>query len=51
MVVLRLTWVEANVDLKDKDEGVLEGLLQVQGTLGASTATPSNNWLLREFKD
>ena len=30
---------------------VLEGCLQEQGMLGASVTTPSNNRLLREFKD
>ena len=49
--MLRLTRVEANVDLKDKGEGVPEGRLQEQRMLGASAATPSNDWLLREFKD
>ena len=51
VVVLHLTRVEANIDLKDKGKGVLEGHLQEQGMLGASAATPSNNRLLREFKD
>ena len=50
-LLLRLTRVEANVDLKDKGKGFLEGRLQEQGMLGASAATPSNDRLLREFKD
>ena len=49
--MLRLTRVEANVDLKDKGKGVLEGRLQEQRMLGASAATSSNDRLLREFKD
>ena len=49
--MLRLTRVEANIDLKDKGKGVPEGRLQEQRMLGASAATPSNNRLLREFKD
>ena len=43
LLVLRLTWVEANVDLKDKGKGFLEGRLQEQRMLGASAATPSND--------
>ena len=50
-LVLRLTWVEANVDLKDKGKGFLEGCLQEQRMLGASAATSSNDRLLREFRD
>ena len=50
-VVLRSTRVEASIDLKDKGKGVLEGQPQEQGMLGASAATPSNDRLLREFKD
>ena len=50
-LLLRLTRVEANVDLKDKGEGSLEGSLQEQRMLGASAATPGNDRLLREFKD
>ena len=49
--MLRLTQVEANVDLKDKGEVVLEGRLQERRMLGASTATPGNDRLLREFMD
>ena len=49
--VLRLTRVEATVDLKDKGKGVLEGRLQERRMLGASAATPGNDRLLREFKD
>ena len=49
--LLRLTRVEANVDLKDKGKGVPEGRLQEQRMLGASAATPGNDRLLREFKD
>ena len=51
LILLRLTRIEANVDLKDKGEGVPEGHLQEQRMLGASAATPSNDRLLREFKD
>ena len=36
---------------RQRDKGVLEGHLQEQGMLGASAATPSNDRLLREFKD
>ena len=46
-----MTRVEANVDLKRQGPRVLEGCLQEQRVLGASAATPSNNQLLREFKD
>ena len=49
--MLHLTRVEANVDLKDKGEGIPEGRLQEQGMLGASAATPGNDQLPREFKD
>ena len=49
--MLRLTRVEANIDLKDKGKGVPEGRLQEQRMLGASAATPGNDRLLREFKD
>ena len=42
-LLLRLTRVEANVDLKDKGKGFLEGRLQEQRMLGASAATPSND--------
>ena len=45
-LLLRLTQVEAIVDLKDKGKGVLEGCLQEQGMLGASAATPGNSRLL-----
>ena len=45
-LLLRLTRVEANVDLKDRGTRFLEGRLQEQGVLGASAATPSNNQLL-----
>ena len=50
-LLLCLTRVEANVDLKDKGKGFLEGCLQEQRMLGASAATPSNDRLLREFRD
>ena len=50
-LLLRLTRVEANIDLKNEGEGVLEGRLQESRMLGASAATPSNDRLLREFKD
>ena len=50
-LLLCLTRVEANVDLKGQGQGFLEGRLQEQRMLGASTTTPSNNQLLREFKD
>ena len=50
-LLLRLTQVEANVDLKDKGKGVPEGRLQEQRMLGTSAATPGNDRLLREFKD
>ena len=49
-LLLHLTWVEANVDLKRQGARVLEGCLQEQGVSGASTMTPSNNQLLRKFK-
>ena len=49
--MLRLTRVEANIDLNDKGEGIPEGRLQERRVLGASTATPGNDQLLREFKD
>ena len=39
-LLLRLTRVEANADLKDKGKGFLEGRLQEQRILGASAATP-----------
>ena len=48
--MLRLARVEANVDLKDEGDGVLEGRLQEQGMLGASAVTPGNDRLLREFQ-
>ena len=44
--MLRLTRVEASVDLKDKGQGILEGLLQERRVLGTSAATPSNSRLL-----
>ena len=50
-LLLRLTRVEANVDLKRQGQGFLEGRLQEQRMSGASTTTPSNDRLLREFKD
>ena len=44
--VLRLTQVEANVDLKRPEAKVLEGRLQDQGESGASATTSSNSqWL------
>ena len=49
--VLCLTRVEANIDLKILGSRVLQEHLQEQGMSGASTTTPSNNRLLREFKD
>ena len=48
-LLLRLTRIEANVDLKDKGKGFLEGRLQEQRMLGASAATPSNDRLLGGF--
>ena len=45
-LLLHLTRVETSVDLKDEGRGILEGLFQERKTLGASTATPSNSWLL-----
>ena len=45
-LLLRLTWVEASIDLKDKGRRVLEGLLQERRVLGTSAATPSNSRLL-----
>ena len=45
-LLLRLTRVEASVDLKDKGQGILEGLLQERRVLGTSAATPSNSRLL-----
>ena len=49
-LLLRLTRVEANVDLKRRGTRVLEGRLQEYKVLGASTATPGNDQLLMEFK-
>ena len=49
--MLRLTQVEASIHLRKQGSRVLEGGLQGQGMLGASAATPSNDRLLREFKD
>ena len=50
-VVLCLTRIEASADSKQLRLKVLEGLLRESRMLGASTATPGNNWLHREFKD
>ena len=33
-----------------RNKGFLKGVLKNKGVLGASTTTPGNNWLLREFK-
>ena len=49
-LLLCLTRVEANIDLKRQGQGFLEGHLQEQRMSGASTTTPGNNRLLREFK-
>ena len=49
--MLRLTRIEANIDLKGQGPRILEGRLQEQRMLGASAATPSNDRLLREFED
>ena len=35
---------------KTRNKGFLKGVLKNKGVLGASTTTPGNNWLLREFK-
>ena len=49
--MLCLTQVEASVDLKRQGQGFLEERLQERRMSGASTITPSNDLLLREFKD
>ena len=50
-LLLHLTRVEASVDLKRQGQGFLEGHLQERRMSGASKITPSNDLLLREFKD
>ena len=45
LIMLSLTQVEANVNLKSKDEWVLEGRLQERRMLGASAATLGNDRL------
>ena len=49
-LLLRLTRVEANADLKDKGKGFLEGRLQEQRILGASAASLSNSQLRKTFQ-
>ena len=48
--VLRLTRVEANVDLKDRRRRFLKGIFKKTRMSGASAMTPGNNRLHREFK-
>ena len=48
--LLCLTRVEANVDLKDQRRRFLKGVFKKTRMSGASTMTPSNNRLHREFK-
>ena len=49
-LLLRLTWMKASINPKRQRSRVLEGLLQETRMLGASTATPSNGRLHREFQ-
>ena len=49
-LLLRLTWVGPRVDLKQRRLRSLEGLLQESRMLGASTTTPGNEQLLKEFQ-
>ena len=50
VLVLRLTWIEANVDLKDWRWRFLMGVFKKTRVSGASAMTPGNNRLHREFK-
>ena len=49
-LLLRLARVETNIDSKQQGGGILEGLLQGTRMLGASTATPDNRRLFKEFQ-
>ena len=49
-LLLCLTRVEANIDLKDRRAKVLEGVFKKTRMSRASTTTPGNTWLHREFK-
>ena len=48
--VLRLTRVEANVDLKDRRRRFLKDVFKKTRMSGTSATTPGNNRLHREFK-
>ena len=49
-LLLRLTQVEANIDLKDLRRRFLKGVFKSSRVSGASATTPGNNWLHRESK-
>ena len=49
-LLLCLTQVEANVDLKDLRQRFLKCVFKSSRVLGASAMTPGNNRLHREFK-
>ena len=50
-LLLRLTWIEANVDSRITErQGILEGLLQRARMLGASAAALGNNRLRKRFR-
>ena len=48
--LLRLTWVEANIDLKDRRQRFLKGVFKKMRVLGAPVTTPGNYRLHREFE-
>ena len=49
-LLLRLTQVEANIDLKDRRFRFLKGVFKKMRMLGAPVTTPGNYRLHREFE-
>ena len=49
-LLLHLTWVEANVDLKDRRRRFLKGIFKKTRVSGAPATTPGNYRLHREFE-
>ena len=49
-LLLHVTRVEANVDLKDRRQRFLKGVFKKTKMSGTSATTPGNNQLRREFK-